>query len=351
MKKAFDNNFDVSTGGLTREHGFNSIMSSSPADTLFAAHSSTSSVSTTSAFLLGFHNFKALDGVNLPDFVKEHQTTLTFPEKLMLMLTYVENELKTEDKQVLCISWIMDGRAFIIKNKEKFVNHLLPLFFSPIEVPFLYKETLRWGFRQVGINQELSNSSRREIIFGHEFFQRDNKSLIARMRSITAAGTRRAVAAISLQKQKVIANHDHHLRIEVKTGSSTDESPKVKDTIKSSLPSLFNSCKGSDLILSGGRKKIKMANCSSPVHIEDDRKKQDLHHQSASGIESTEIKTTFDRPLPKFPDLECPLDNNSSSSASEPQGKTFHVVESGAKPSDPNTYMLKAVDLLLRYAS
>ena len=87
MKNAFnDNNFDVSEGGLTREHGFNSILSSSPADTLFAANSSTSSVSTTSAFLLGFHNFKALDSVNLPDFVKEHQTTLTFPEKVRRLL-------------------------------------------------------------------------------------------------------------------------------------------------------------------------------------------------------------------------------------------------------------------------
>jgi hypothetical protein len=41
-----------------------------------------SPVSSTSAFLLGIHNYKALDDVNLPDFVKEHQATLTFPEKV-----------------------------------------------------------------------------------------------------------------------------------------------------------------------------------------------------------------------------------------------------------------------------
>lgn len=269
----------------------------------------------------------------------------------MLMLTYVENELKTEDKQDLCISWIMDGRAFIIRNKEKFVNHLLPLFFRQSKFPSFTRKLYRWGFRQVGINQELSNSSRREIIFGHEFFQRDNKALIARMRSITAAGTRRAVAAMSVQKEKVIANHDQHPRIEVKTGSSINESPEVKDTIKSSLPSLFDSCKGSGIVLSGGSKKIKITNCSSAVHIEDDIKKEDLYHQSTSGSKSTEIKTTFDRSLPKFPDLNCPLDNNSPSSSSEPQEKTFHIVECGVKTSDPNTYMLAAVDLLLRYAS
>lgn len=43
-----------------------------------------SPVSSTSAFLLGIHNFKALDDVNLPDFVKEHQATLTFPEKVRI---------------------------------------------------------------------------------------------------------------------------------------------------------------------------------------------------------------------------------------------------------------------------
>jgi hypothetical protein len=41
-----------------------------------------SPVSSTSAFLLGIHNYKALDDVNLPEFVKEHQATLTFPEKV-----------------------------------------------------------------------------------------------------------------------------------------------------------------------------------------------------------------------------------------------------------------------------
>lgn len=41
-----------------------------------------SPVSTTSAFLLGIHNYKALDDVDLPEFVKEHQATLTFPEKV-----------------------------------------------------------------------------------------------------------------------------------------------------------------------------------------------------------------------------------------------------------------------------
>jgi hypothetical protein len=45
-----------------------------------------SSLPTTSAFLLGIHNYKALDNINLPEFVKEHQATLTFPEKVRPLL-------------------------------------------------------------------------------------------------------------------------------------------------------------------------------------------------------------------------------------------------------------------------
>lgn len=43
-----------------------------------------SPLSTTSAFLLGIHNNQTLDDVNFPDFVREHQATLTFPEKVSL---------------------------------------------------------------------------------------------------------------------------------------------------------------------------------------------------------------------------------------------------------------------------
>jgi hypothetical protein len=37
---------------------------------------------TTPGFFLGISDYKSLDATNLPDFVKEHQTTLTFPEKV-----------------------------------------------------------------------------------------------------------------------------------------------------------------------------------------------------------------------------------------------------------------------------
>ena len=44
----------------------------------------TSPLTISSAFLLGIHNYQTLDEVNVPDFVREHHATLTFPEKVSL---------------------------------------------------------------------------------------------------------------------------------------------------------------------------------------------------------------------------------------------------------------------------
>ena len=40
------------------------------------------------------------------------------------------------------------------------------------------------------------------MVFGHEHFKRDEKSLMANMRSVTAAGTRRAIAALNKRKKE-----------------------------------------------------------------------------------------------------------------------------------------------------
>lgn len=139
--------------------------------------------------------------------------------QLMLMLTYVDKERDSQGpNQVLhetSISWILDGRAFIIRNKDELVKHLLPLFFRQSKFASFTRKLYRWGFRQVSITPERL-SSRREMIFGHEFFQRDNKPLMARMRSVTAAGTRRALAAMALKQQKSLAQAPDKVVLEPK---------------------------------------------------------------------------------------------------------------------------------------
>eukprot|EP00543_Licmophora_paradoxa_P004362 CAMPEP_0202441758 /NCGR_PEP_ID=MMETSP1360-20130828/1260_1 /ASSEMBLY_ACC=CAM_ASM_000848 /TAXON_ID=515479 /ORGANISM="Licmophora paradoxa, Strain CCMP2313" /LENGTH=477 /DNA_ID=CAMNT_0049056881 /DNA_START=114 /DNA_END=1547 /DNA_ORIENTATION=- len=177
-----------------------------------------SPASTTSAFLLGMHNYEALDNIDLPEFVQEHQATLTFPEKLMLMLTYVEKDCAADSKKKpdeSCVYWILEGRAFIIRNKDELVKTLLPMFFRQAKFPSFTRKLYRWGFRQISVAPDRI-SNRREMIFGHEFFQRDNKPLMSRMRSVTAAGTRRAMAAMAVKQHKSVGPHTDKATLEPK---------------------------------------------------------------------------------------------------------------------------------------
>jgi len=163
--------------------------------------------SPTSAFLLGLHKY-ATHSSDLPEFVRDHHATLTFPEKLMLMLTYVDREYATDcGKEIehATVSWTMDGRAFIIRSKDDLVKELLPMFFREGKFASFTRKLYRWGFRQVTVSPDRIHR-KREIIFGHDLFRKDNKTLMGRMRSVTAAATRRALTS-SKQKYQFQSGH------------------------------------------------------------------------------------------------------------------------------------------------
>ena len=60
------------------------------------------------------------------------------------------------------------------------------------------------------------------MIFAHEHFQRDDKALMANMKSVTAAGTRRAIAAMTSKKRK-----RNSLEKKTESGSSHSASASV----------------------------------------------------------------------------------------------------------------------------
>mmetsp|Transcript_18180 Transcript_18180/g.25622 ORF Transcript_18180/g.25622 Transcript_18180/m.25622 type:complete len:429 (-) Transcript_18180:1399-2685(-) len=177
------------TTNVTSSGNAHTISSASTPSAPLTQSTSSGSGSGSGSFLLGMHSYSSLEGIDLPAFVKEHNGTLTFPEKLMLMLTYVEKIAK-DNGQHPSMSWTPDGRVFVIHNKEALVSNVLPLFFKQGKFASFTRKLYRWGFRQVSIS--LERSQRKEMIFGHEYFQRDNKELMVKMRSVTAAGRRRA---------------------------------------------------------------------------------------------------------------------------------------------------------------
>jgi hypothetical protein len=121
----------------------------------------------------------------------------------MLLLMHVDKENATTGRRGGCVSWTDDGHAFTVRDRAQFVKTLLPLFFRGAKFSSFTRKLYRWGFRQICIPKGQNNKDR-EMFFGHEHFQRDDKSLMAHMRSVTAAGTRRAIAALSTRKKAKI---------------------------------------------------------------------------------------------------------------------------------------------------
>lgn len=128
----------------------------------------------------------------------------------MLMLTYVDSENTMKGKHIDCISWTPDASGFIIRDRNELVEKLLPLFFREGKFSSFTRKLYRWGFRQICIPKGQKKKDR-DLIFGHEHFKRDNKALITNMRSLTAAGTRRALAALAYNKKAKEQRRLHEL--------------------------------------------------------------------------------------------------------------------------------------------
>jgi hypothetical protein len=117
----------------------------------------------------------------------------------MLLLSHVDN-VNNNGGHIDCISWARDGHTFLIRDKKELVDNLAPLFFREGKFSSFTRKLYRWGFRQICIPKGLDKKDR-EMVFGHEHFQRDNKAIMSYMRSVTAAGTRRAISALTSRKK------------------------------------------------------------------------------------------------------------------------------------------------------
>jgi hypothetical protein len=116
---------------------------------------------------------------------KKANAALTFPEKMMNLMKYVEERNQAEKE--FCVSWLPEGKAFVIYNIKEFTSSVIPHFFKASKFCSFTRKLYRWGFRQ--LNRGIGPDE--PIIFGNEYFQRDNADLMVNMRSITAASIRK----------------------------------------------------------------------------------------------------------------------------------------------------------------
>lgn len=97
-------------------------------------------------------------------------------------------EFAVTQKEDFCVAWLPDGKSFIIRNPDEFTRQVVPKYFKATKFSSFTRKLYRWGFRQV--NRGIGPDD--PIIFGNEHFQRDSAEVMTKMRSITAAGTRKS---------------------------------------------------------------------------------------------------------------------------------------------------------------
>eukprot|EP00545_Synedropsis_sp_CCMP1620_P010312 CAMPEP_0119016754 /NCGR_PEP_ID=MMETSP1176-20130426/14335_1 /TAXON_ID=265551 /ORGANISM="Synedropsis recta cf, Strain CCMP1620" /LENGTH=179 /DNA_ID=CAMNT_0006970281 /DNA_START=12 /DNA_END=548 /DNA_ORIENTATION=- len=89
-----------------------------------------------------------------------------FPQRLMEMLS--------EPTNVDAITWLPHGKAFIIINRQKFANSVLPKYFRKTKYTSFTRKLNRWNFTRVTRGPELG-------AYYHEFFQRNSEALCTQM--------------------------------------------------------------------------------------------------------------------------------------------------------------------------
>jgi HSF-type DNA-binding len=125
----------------------------------------------------------------------------------MITLIHVEKESSKQGKRPVeeSIGWVLEGKAFVIRNKDKFTKTWVPMFFGQTKLSSFTRKLYRWGFRKLNLARDGTGSTQNSMYFGNENFQRDNTSLLSRMRSITAAKTRNEAALDSTHQTQAIA--------------------------------------------------------------------------------------------------------------------------------------------------
>jgi hypothetical protein len=116
-----------------------------------------------------------------------------------------------ENTDTFCIAWLPDGKSFVIRNPDEFTRTVLPNYFKATKFSSYTRKLYRWGFRQV--NRGIGPDD--PIIFGNEYFQRDNAELMVKMRSITAAGTRKAHTIDNVCQHEMVASGKRALDMSV----------------------------------------------------------------------------------------------------------------------------------------
>ena len=92
---------------------------------------------------------------------------VNFPMKLMILLN--------EDPDPSAITWLPDGRSFIVKNQEKFTKDICPKYFSSTRYVTFQRMLKVWGFKRCTTKREFRG-------YHSPFFIKGNPELVRKMK-------------------------------------------------------------------------------------------------------------------------------------------------------------------------
>ena len=118
------------------------------------------------------------------------------------MMALMRSVDEHKDDPNYCAAWLPEGKSFVVRNPDEFARQVVPKFFKATKFSSFTRKLYRWGFRQ--INRGIGPDD--PVIFGNEFFERDNEALMSQMRSITAASARKAES-----RMIGAASHQHNM--------------------------------------------------------------------------------------------------------------------------------------------
>ena len=140
-------------------------------------------------------------GASTPSSSAKDKSTVSFPEKLMEILTILESESSDGTMSDQPISWLPGGDGFLISDPNEFTLKVLPRFFSQrVEFSSFTRKLYWWGFRKVtrGAGTDA---------FHHDCFLKADPALCRKIK-----GKPRRKPAKSLSKQAIAQSQSNAQR-------------------------------------------------------------------------------------------------------------------------------------------